>query len=151
MSRNFATTFENMSKYRINYVPMDTRERTSRWGGHTSNAVKYSFDLRDIEEIIRSGEISEIRELSRYYYRTNARYRNNIDFLASLPLYDTIVTPVYEAGKGSKAQITKAFYNACEFVEALDVKNTLSRITREWIKSGIYYGILQEQGQKVVL
>lgn len=137
--------------YKIDYVPMDSRERTSRWGGYRLNSVRREFTLEEIEDIIRSGDINAIRELSRYYYRTNARYRNNIDFLASLPLYDTMVTPIYETGKGSKTQIIKAFYNACEFVEALDIKNTLSRITREWLKAGVYYGILQEQGNKVVI
>lgn len=109
------------------------------------------FTVEEIEEIIRSGEISAIRELSRYYYRTNGRYRNNINFLSNLFLYDTLVTPMYESGKGSKAQIIKAFYNACSFVEALDVRVTLARITREWLKSGIYYGVLQEHGNKVVI
>jgi len=61
------------------------------------------------------------------------------------------VTPIYEIGKGSKAQIIKAFYNACSFVEALDIKSTLARITREWLKSGVYYGILQEHGDKAVI
>ena len=130
---------------------MDSRERTSRWGGYRHGGVRRDFTIEEIEEIIRSGEISAIRELSRYYYRTNGRYRNNIDFLASLPLYDTLVTPLYEVGKGSKAQIIKAFYNACSFVEALDVKNTLTRITREWLKTGVYFGILQEYGNKVVV
>jgi len=60
------------------------------------------FTVEEIEEIIRSGDISAIRELSRYYYRTNGRYRNNINFLANLFLYDTLVTPIYEIGKGSK-------------------------------------------------
>jgi len=59
--------------------------------------------IEEIEEIIRSGEISAIRELSRYYYRTNGRYRNNINFLSTLFLYETLVTPIYETGKGSKA------------------------------------------------
>ena len=147
---DFASMFK--SQYRINYIPIDSRERTSRWGGSRLNSVvSRDFTLEEIELIIRSGEISAIRELSRYYYRTNGRYRNTIDFLSSLPLYDTMVTPIYESGKGSKAQIIKAFYNACSFVEALDVKNTLTRITREWLKSGVYYGILQEQGNKVVV
>ena len=147
---DFASMFK--SQYRINYVPIDSRERTSRWGGSRLNSViDRDFTLEEIELIIRSGEISAIRELSRYYYRTNGRYRNTIDFLASLFLYDTIVTPIYESGKGSKTQIIKAFYNACSFVEALDVKNTLARITKEWLKSGIYYGILQEYGNKVVI
>lgn len=151
MGQDFLTMFKK-PQFKINYLPMDSRERTSRWGGHKQNSVyKRDFTLEEIEDIIRSGEISAIRELSRYYYRTNGRYRNNIDFLASFPLYETLVTPIYETGKGSKAQITKAFYNACAFVEALDVKNTLARITREWLKSGIYYGILQEAGNKITL
>jgi len=147
-------SFESVYKVsrRINYLPMDSREYASRYGGHRYNGVsRYDFTKEQIEDIICSGELSQIRELSRYYYRTNSRYRNTINFLAALPLYDTMVSPIYEAGKGSKAQIIKAFYNACSFVEALDVKNTLSRITREWLKSGIYFGILQENSGKVVL
>ena len=148
---DFASMFKK-AQYRINYIPIDSRERTSRWGSSRSNGVMCrEFSLEEIEEIIRSGELQAIRELSRYYYRTNGRYRNTIDFLASLFFYDTIVTPVYEAGKGSKTQIIKAFYNACQFVENLDVKNTLTRITREWLKSGVYYGILQEYANRVVL
>ena len=151
MSRDFESMFKN-AQYKINYVPIDSRERISRWGGHRLNSVRYrEFEIEEIEEIIRSGDISAIRELSRYYYRTNGRYRNVINFLANLFLYDTIVTPIYEPGKGSKAQITKAFYNACSFVDALDVKVTLARITCEWLKSGIFYGILQESGNKVVI
>ena len=151
MSKEFATMFAK-PQFRINYVPIDSRERISRWGGRRTNSVMTrDFTVEEIEEIIRSGEISAIRELSRYYYRTNGRYRNNINFLANLFLYDTLVTPIYESGKGSKVQITKAFYNACSFIEALDVKSTLARITREWLKSGIYYGILQEYGNKVVI
>ena len=151
MSQDFKTMFAK-PQFRIDYIPIDSRERISRWGGHRMNSVSYKdFTIEEIEEIIRSGEISAIRELSRYFYRTNGRYRNNINFLANLFLYDTLVTPVYEVGKGSKTQITKAFYNACGFVEALNVKSTLGRITREWLKTGVYYGILQEYGNKVVV
>lgn len=151
MSQDFKTLFAK-PQFRVDYIPIDSHERISRWGGHRINSVSHKdFTVEEIEEIIRSGEISAIRELSRYYYRTNGRYRNNINFLASLFQYDTLVTPIYESGKGSKAQITKAFYNACAFVEALNVKATLARITREWLKSGIYYGILQEHGNKVVI
>ena len=138
-------------QFKINYVPIDSRERISRWGEITSKSAGRGFTLEEIKEIITSGDFIQVRRLSRYYYRTNARYRNVIDFLASLPLYDTIVTPIYESGKGSQTQIIKAFYNACSFVEALDVKNTLTRITREWLKSGIYYGILWERGNKVTI
>lgn len=98
---NFEAMFKNTA-YKIDYVPIDSRERISRWGGYRSNSVRTrGFSVEEIEEIIRSGDISDIRELSRYYYRTNGRYRNNIDFLAKLFLYETLVTPIYESGKGS--------------------------------------------------
>ena len=148
---DIASMFKN-AQHRINYVPIDSHERLSRWGSHRTNGVRsQDFTVDEIESIMRSGEISAIRELSRYFYRTNGRYRNNINFLASLFLYDTLVTPIYETGKGSKAQIIKAFYNACSFVEALHVKTTLARITREWLKTGVYYGILHEYANKVTI
>lgn len=149
--KDFASMYKK-TQYRINYIPLDSREHTSRWGGSRTNRVMdRDLTVEEIDNIIRSGEMSAIRELSRYYYRTNGRYRNSINFLANLFLYDTLVTPIYESGKGSKTQIIKAFYNACSFVEALHVKSTLARITREWLKTGVYFGILQEHGDKVTL
>lgn len=124
----------------------------SRWGYRNDNAVRNrEFELEEIEQIIREGDLESLRELSRYYYRTNGEYRNNIDFLAHLFLYDTMVIPVFEEGKGSKAQILKAFYNACRFVDNLDLPNTLLRITTEWLKTGVYNGILRKDGDKVVI
>ena len=122
----------------------------SYWGFRNGFAVKDDFSLKEIYDIIRSGELEAARKLSLYFYRTNGEYKNNIDFLATLPLYDTIVIPVI-SGKGSKTQIVKEFESACKFVENLDVPNTFTHITKEWLKTGIYFGILQEDGEKVVI
>lgn len=45
----------------------------------------------------------------------------------------------------------KAFYNACDFVDKMDLPNTLIRITTEWLITGIYNGILRVQGDKVTI
>ena len=116
-----------------------------------SEHLPNDFTLEEIQEIIRSGNIVALRELSRYFYRTNGEYRNNVDFLAHLPLYDTVIIPNFEEGKGSKAQITKAFYNACDFIDKLDIPNTFANITAEWIKNGIYFGMLRMDGDKPVI
>ena len=150
-SSEFNALFKKQ-QFKINRVPMDSRPQSTRWGGTRSSGVRRDPSKEEIEEIIRGGDIAHIRELSRFYYRTNRLYRQNIDYLAALPLYETVVVPIFETSqKGSQVQIIKAFYNACEFVEKLDVKNTFSRITREWLKSGIYCGILQEKGGKLVI
>ena len=48
-------------------------------------------------------------------------------------------------------QIIKAFENACAFVDAMDVPNTFNHITKEWLKTGIYNGILRTDGKEVVI
>ena len=150
-SYQFGTMFKKQP-FKISRVPIDSRPQGTRWGGKPVNGVSRKFSEYEVKEIICGGELERIRELSRFFYRTNSRYRMNIDYLASLPMYETVVTPIFEtSGKGSKTQIIKAFYNACTFVEALDIKNTFTRITREWLKSGVYFGILQERAGKKVI
>lgn len=131
-------------------APLNERAYT-RWGYRNGYSVANDFTLEEIQEIIRSGDLNALRELSLYYYRTNGEYRNNIDFLAALPLYDTIVIPLIQSGKGSQTQIIKGFENACKFIERLDVPNTFAHITKEWIKVGIYNGILRKFGDEVVI
>lgn len=135
---------------KLGRAPITEQAYYSRWGYRNGTAVANDFSLEEIQEIIRSGDLDTLRELSRYYYRINGEYRNNIDFLASLPLYDTVVIPIF-SGKGSKAQILKAFENACKFIEALDVPNTFNHITKEWLKVGIYFGILRTDGDQAVI
>jgi len=40
-----------------------------------------------------------------------------------------VVVPVFQEGKGSEAQILKAFYSACDFIDKLDLPNTLAHVT----------------------
>ena len=123
----------------------------NRWGYWNDRAVCDDFTIEEIESIIRSGDIEAARELSLYFYRTNSSYRNNIDFLASLPQYDTVVIPVSEHEHGSKTQIIKTFDNACSFVENLDVPNTFNHITKEWLKTGVFNGILRTDGLHAII
>ena len=131
-------------------TPISENSYRYKWGYRMGSSVANDFTLEQIEDIIRSGDLESLRNLSRYYYRTNGEYRNNIDFLAALPLYDTVVIPVFSGG-GSKTQIIKSFENACTFIEALDIPNTFNHITKEWLKTGIYNGILCVNGKEVVI
>ena len=149
------TTPRDFSKFKVaakrrNRTPLTDRSYW-RWGYRTNEPVRNDFTVEEIEEIIRSGDIEAMRELSRYFYRTNGEYRNNVDLLAHLPLYDTAVIPVYQVGKVSEKNLTKGFYAACRFVDNLSVKNTFTHITTEWIKTGLYNGILRVDGDKVTI
>lgn len=147
---NFEQFRQKTRRVRTARAPLNERAYSAT-GYRRAEPVADDFTLSEILNIIRSGDLDSLRELSRYYYRTNSNYRNNIDFLAHLPLYQYAVIPVYEENKGSKAQIIKAFYNACEFAEKLDLANTLGRITTQWLLNGVYNGILREDGDKVTI
>ena len=92
-------------KFKVKIAPRTpiTSQAYQRWGYRGVEPVADDFTLDEIYQIIREGDLEALRQLSRYYYRANSEYRNNIDFLAHLPLYDTMVIPVYQEGHGSKA------------------------------------------------
>ena len=142
--------FKKLYEVARDRLPLSLRSYKTYGNYRNSEPVAKEFTLEEIIDIIRSGDLELQRELSRFYYRTNGEYRNNIDFLASLPLYDTIVIPILNE-KGSKAQIINNFKEACEFVENLDVPNTFCHITKEWLKTGVYNGILREDGKNVAI
>lgn len=121
-------------------------------GFRRNNPVYPTFTLEEIVEIIQNGDPQSQRELSRYFYRTNGLYRNNINLLSSLLKYETVVTPVYDINKKmDKKKLLNSFYKACNFVEELNVPVTFSQITHEMLITGIYYGILRADGNKYTI
>lgn len=124
-------------------VPTSRTSYSPYENGH--QAVNHDgFTLPEIMEIITGGNIEALRELSLYYNRTNGVYRNNIDMLANLSLYQTMVMPIFDIkNHSSAAKITSIFYKACDFIDRLEVAVNFSRITRKVISTGAYYGILQ--------
>ena len=86
--RDFSQFKIQMADIYKRLAPIDGRMSYYRWNNSNANPVSQrDFTLEEIEEIIRSGDLESLRELSRYYYRTNSEYHNNIDFLAHLPLF----------------------------------------------------------------
>jgi len=147
---DFTNFVSQMRKNRKPRVPIN--ERAYYRGYRSSDPVRSTdFTIEEIEEIIRSGDIESARELSRYFYRTNGEYHNNIDFLTYLPTYDYAIVPVYQDEKMSKEPLLSSFRKACKFIESLDIPTTFSRISVEWIKTGVYYGILRTDGKKAVI
>lgn len=153
--RDFATFRKRLKKVEQPkpFIIQNDRYSYSRFGSSFSgDSVRKDFSLEEIGEIIRDGDLSTMRLLSKHAYRTNSLYRNNIDFLANLPLYDTMVIPYSSLEKkGSERLILKAFEQACSFIDALDVPTTFANITTEWLKTGVFNGILRKDGDLVTI
>ena len=149
--------FKRAHKVNLHRAPISTRKYHYLNGPFSSieAGTDYSnyenLDIDEIKSIILRGNTAALRALSQYYYRIDSNYKNNVDFLVDLPLYDTVVSPVYTEGKGSKAQILKAFYSACKFIDDFDLPNVLRHITKEWILNGSYFGLVREYEGKIIV
>ena len=123
-----------------------------RLGFRRNNPVRQAFSLQEIVDIIQNGDPQSLRELSRFYYRTNGIYRNNIDLLAALLKYDTITTPIFDINKKvAQAKLIENFYKACQFVDDLNIPINFCRISQEMLATGVYHGILRSEGNKYTI
>lgn len=134
----------NEFKLKIKRAP--TQENSyQRFGGRTISSLgRRDYSIEQIYEIIKNGDPAEMRELSRYYFRTSGLYKNAIMYLSNLLLMYNVVTPIFDTNKNvSKNAVLSAFYKSCDFVDALNLPINLSRINQEILISGIYFGILR--------
>ena len=53
-------------------APLTNRVYSNRMGYRMTEPVASEFTLEEIQEIIRTGDLATLRELSRYFYRTNS-------------------------------------------------------------------------------
>ena len=130
-------------KIKVRNTPTSTNSYR-RYSGRVSNSVKEYVDLEMIQTIIQEGDPAQLREVSRYYARTNGIYKNTILLLANLLCYDTVVSPVFDINKKhSQERILSAYNRAVKFIDDLNVPVNFSRITYELLTAGVYYGILR--------
>ena len=131
----------------IHRAPTSRKSYSSYENGERS-VRRNGFSLEEITDIITSGDLESLRELSLYYNRTSGVYRNNVDLLSNLSLYQNIVTPIFDIKNSPPAaKITQLFYKACDFVDKMEIAVNFARITRKIILVGAYFGILQENSE----
>ena len=124
----------------------------SRYGSYRKSPVKSDFTTEEIIDIIKSGDADGLVELSKYYYRTNGVYHNNIEMLATMSKFQTVLTPIYDINKKrDNKKITNLFYKGCDFIESLNVPITFCNITRKVLIGGKYFGILRDQGDSILI
>lgn len=148
--RDFAAFKETVTRA----VPTTARAQQSRRSrrGNARPVFGADLDLEDIRRIIRTGDADECRRLSYYFYRISGLYRNAILMLSNLSMYQTLVTPIFDMIKKVPRDLTLTkFHQALTFVDNLEVPTNFQRITWRGILTGIYYGILREEGGNLTI
>lgn len=101
-----------------------------------------NYTPEEIQRIINSGSIEEQQKLSRNYFNKDGFYKQLVMHYASL-LKNTgllIPTPRFKTTL-SKSKQQKAYYNALEFVDSLNIPMLASDIYLKVILDGAYYAV----------
>lgn len=118
------------------------------WERYYSKQRSCSHMVRDykpeeIDKIIASGDIDAQRTLSRAFFECKSLYRRIIYYYGTLLTYQGILIPNPGFGKKlSTPHIAKRYYNSLDYLDKLNLQETLTRITIKALVDGAYYGVI---------
>lgn len=118
----------------------------SSWNKYYSrpNHIVRDYKPEEIEQIINSGDVVAQRELSRAFFERKSLYKRILYYYATLLTYQGILVPNPSFGKQlSTPHIAKRYYSALDYLDKLNLQETLTRISLKVLIDGAYYGIIK--------
>ena len=118
------------------------------YNGRYISKVKTNYDLETVKRIIEEGDPAELREVSRFFARVSGIYKTSLYYYSNLSLYDYVVTPLMnkQLKEESREKFIGYFNKVLSYVDSLNLQINLPRIFYSILSTGIYYGILIEEG-----
>ena len=125
----------------------------------------------NVLKAMNDGDLSEMREISNFFYKTSGIYARLCRYMAYLYKYDWFITPYIEECQGlldtdaglydsqvdeqktekvRKKQFSN-FFKVLKFFDEFEVKRFCGKIALKVIRNGCYYGYLISQNSKVVV
>ena len=101
---------------------------------------------------INMNNLSQMREISEFFYKTSGIYSRLCRYMAYLYRYDWLITPYINGGlgvvrdadvqlpKNNRDKILENFFKALKFFDDFEVKKYLGDVALKVIKFGCYYG-----------
>jgi hypothetical protein len=133
---DFAAAMEDMSRQTALMDRMKV-------GLDTVNLTEY--DVNRANQIITRGSLADMRALSNYFYNLSGIYKRVVLFFATALTFDYLVVPkIVDFNGVNDEKMQKAYMEAINFVDSLEIKNNFPRIVFSMVLNGIYYGILRE-------
>ena len=90
--------------------------------------------------MIADCNITEMRNISNYYYRTSGIYRTACNYLATLYRYDWYVVPEIYDDKLEEEKVVKEFVRILNYLDNSYIKKTCGDIALKVVQNGLYYG-----------
>lgn len=90
--------------------------------------------------VIQRNDITQMRELSEFFFKTSGIYGRLCRYLANLYKYDWMVTPIIIEKAVPAKKILEGFSKSLNFLDEFKVKKNFAEIALKVVKLGVYYG-----------
>lgn len=101
-------------------------------------------DRETIEGIIKNGTLEEKRALSREFFLKDGFYRRIMIHYATILMYSGIMIPKVKPGQSiNSGKTKKRYYDAINFCDYANFKDTFTHCSLRAVVEGCYYGIVQ--------
>ena len=111
-------------------------------------------EFRNKEVVIQAlidNNIPLLREISRYYYRTNGIYQKIVNYFATTYRYDWYMVPEILADNVKEEKVVRDFMNNLNFFDASHIKKICGEFALSTIRDGVYYGYAYEGDNRILI
>lgn len=133
----------SFKKITDNMIATNESAYSSKWSDKNSRRRVKNYTKEEVQNIITSGSITQQKQLSRDYFYKDGFYKRIIVHYATLLKYMGILIPNPTNGKKLTTPfIKKRYYNAMNYIEAMNVVSFCENCALRALIDGSYYGII---------
>ena len=126
-------------------TPQSDASYRNRFGRVYSTVHDEGFSQEEINEILSSGDVNDIRDLSRFFTRFSGTYARAMQYYSSLLNYGYMLVPHYDLdNKPNAKKIKKQYKDMFKYVKSMNLDYRLPKINEKIFSEGVYYGLLIE-------
>ena len=110
-----------------------------------------NFHRKDLViEALINNDIPTLREISRFFYRTNGIYQKIINYYATMYRFDWYMVPEIFSENPNETKIATDFVKVLDYFDNSNIKKNCNEFTLKVIRDGVFYGYAYE-GEKGIL
>jgi hypothetical protein len=112
---------------------------------------RYFTDKNVVIKALADNDLTRLRDISNYFYRTNGIYQKVCNYFATMYRYDWYVVPEIYDENAKEDKVLKEFVRILNYLDNSYIKKLCNDIALAVVRNGAYYGYVVNNEHGIVL
>jgi uncharacterized membrane protein len=112
---------------------------------------RFFHNKEAVIQALAENDIDTLREISRYFYRTNGIYQKVVNYFATMYRFDWYMVPEIFSDNVNEDKVTKDFVKALDYFDNSNLKKTCGELALKVIRDGVCYGYAYEGKESILI